>query len=266
MQNAVGWDPQGLRGTIEAVIPTCASWVGPSSQAVVIDHRPVTIFHWIARGTGTKLLYIGIRFTGEGVLVITSHMSDMSKAAVVFAHFRRPFWLFALLPALVSLVIPATAWGDIFKWTDAQGRTNFSNVPPTKSGNVKNVEILLKETRPTSIPEHVATPTEQALLARIESLERQLQARQYTAQAPAVPPPTPYGSYYPSTPPPPPPSPPNYYNSGYDSSYYPSYYPSYYYPSYSYAVYPARTFLTRPIFVAPRGGSFRGGGGHRGRR
>jgi Domain of unknown function (DUF4124) len=226
---------------------------------VIIDHWPVTIFRWIARKTGTIIFHIGIRFTSEGALVITSHMLDTSKAALVFAHFRSPFWLFALLLALalISLVVPATAWGDIYKWTDEQGKTNFSNVPPTKPGKVKNVEIVLKEARPTP-------PTEQELLARIESLERQLQARQYAAQAPAVPPPTPYGGYYPSTPPPPPP--PNYYDSGYGSSYYPDYYPSYYYPSYSYAVYPARTFIGRRVFAAPRGGSFRGGGGHRGRR
>lgn len=193
-------------------------------------------------------------------MAIASHISGTSKAAVVLTHFHSPFWLFALLPALILLVTPAIAWGDIYKWTDEQGQTNFSNVPPTKSGKVKNVEIVLKEARPTS-------PTEQALLARIESLERQLQVRQYTPQAPAVPPPMPYGGYYPPTPPPPPP--PSYYDSGYGSSYYPSYYPSYYYPvmpSYSYAVYPARAFIGRPVFAAPRGGSFHGGGGHRGRR
>ncbi len=190
-------------------------------------------------------------------------MSDTSTAAI--AHYRSPFWLFALLPALISLVTPATAWGDIFKWTDEQGSTNFSNVPPTKSGKVKNFEIVMKETRPASIPEHVAAPTEQALLERIEGLERQLQTRQFTTQPPAVPPPTPYGGYYPSTPPPPSSS---YYDSG-NYSGYPSYYPSYYYPvarSYSYAVYPARAFIGRPVFVAPRSGFSHGGGGHRGRR
>lgn len=199
----------------------------------------------------------------RGALVITSHLSGTSKVALVFANFRGPFCFFALLPAIISLVIPATAWGDIFKWTDEQGRTNFSNVLPTKPGKAKNVEIVLKEARPTSIPEHVATPMEQALLVRIESLERQLQTRQYTAPTPAVPPPTPYGSYYPPTPPPPPP---NYYNSGYSSSD-PDFYTSYYYPVVSsYVVRPARTYFTRPVFAAPRGGFSHGGGGHRGRR
>jgi hypothetical protein len=199
--------------------------------------------------------FIGIRFTGEGILVIASHMSDTSKAAAVFSG--SPFWLSALFPALISLVIPATAWGDIYKWTDEQGRTYYSDVPPPTSGKAKNVEVVQKEPK--------LTPAEQALLARIQSLERQVQAQRYAAQAPAAPPPTPYPSYYPSTPPPPPPS---YYDSGYDSgyygSYYPSYYPTYYYPAYSYPVYRARAIIARPVFAASHGGSFRGGGGHGG--
>jgi hypothetical protein len=188
-------------------------------------------------------------------------MSDKSKAAPGLS--RRPFWLSALFPALISLAIPASAWGDIYKWTDEQGRTFYSDVPPPTSGKGKNVEVVQKEPK--------LTPSEQALLARIEGLERQLQTQRYAAPAPAAPPPTPYPSYYPPTPPPPPPS---YYDSGYDSgyygSYYPSYYPSYYYPSYSYPVYRARAIIARPIFAASHGGAFRGGGGHggghRGRR
>src|ERR1019366_10807504 len=108
-------------------------------------------------------------------------MSDKSKAAVVPTHFPGPRWLFAFLPALISLVIPVTAWGDIYKWTDEKGKINISNVPPPSAGKAKNVEIVLKETKPT--------PIEQALLARIDALERQQQARQYPAQAPAGPPP-----------------------------------------------------------------------------
>ena len=198
-------------------------------------------------------------FSGEGVLVIASHMSGTSKTAAIFS--QSLFWSLALLPALVSLAVPATAWGDIYKWTDEKGGANFSNIPPP-AGKAKNVEIVLKETKPTSIPNHVATPTEQALLARIESLERQLRAQQYAAQPPAVPPPTPYARYYPPTPLPPPP--PSYYDGGSYSSY-PGYYPSYYYPvAFSHVVYPARTFVSRPTFAPSRGGFSRGGGGHGG--
>jgi hypothetical protein len=194
-------------------------------------------------------------------LVITSHMSDMSKAAVVFGQLRSPTWLFALLPAFISLVVPTTAWGDIYKWTDERGGINFSDSPPPTSARVKNVEVVEKEIKPT--------PTEQALLARIQNLERQLQAPQYAAQAPASQPPMPYGGYSPSMPPPPS----DYYDSGYDSSYNPSYAPSYYQsysypvvPAYSYAVFPRRTFFARPVFVAPPSGFAHAGGGHGRRR
>jgi len=207
--------------------------------------------------------------------MIASRMPHTSKAAIELA--RGAFWLLALLLILIFLIIPATAWGDIYKWIDEQGRVNISNIPPPDAGKAKNVEIVLKEVK----------PTEQELLARIERLERQLQTPQYAAQPPAAPPPTPYGGYYPPAPPPPPS--PSYYDSGYDpgygngydSSYYPSNYPSYY-PSYSYpvvpayAVYPRRAFISRPVSAAARGGAFRGGGsfhgngghsgGHGGRR
>jgi len=223
----------------------------------------VTIFHWIVRRTRTNIFLYGYRFHQRGVLIIASHLLSAAKVAAVLARFRRACWLFPALAAVISLAIPATAWGDIFKWTDAQGRTNFSNVPPTDSGKAKNVEIVLKETRPTSIQQHVATPTEQALLARIESLERELRNRQYATQAPPVPPPAPYGGYYPPTPTPPPPST-SYYGSGYAS--YPGYYPTYYYSiATSYAVYPARAYYPPPAYVAPRGGFSHAGGGHGGR-
>ena len=213
--------------------------------------------------------FTGTRFTGEGVLVIASHISVTSKTAAVFSHSL--FWLLAILPALVSLAVSATAWGDIYKWTDENGVINFSNAPPPQAEKPKNVEILLKETRPTPIPNHAATPTEQALLARIDRLERQLRAQQYAAQPPAARPPTPDTNYYPQAPLPPPP--PGYYGDGSYGSY-PGYYPGYYYPvASSYLIYPAGTFISRPAFAHSRGGFsrgsggfFRGSGGHGGRR
>ena len=168
----------------------------------------------------------------------------------------------------MSLLVPATARGDIYKWTDEQGRVNISNVPPPASGQAKDIEVVLKESRAAPIAQHVATPTERALLARIEALERQLQSRQTAAQ---LPPQTTGPAYYPSAPPPPPPSQ-GYYASAYASSY-PRYYPSYSYPvASSYVVYPARTyvsrpaFVSRPVFVAPRGSFAHSGGGHGGHR
>ena len=194
--------------------------------------------------------------------MIASNISVTSKTAAVFSHSL--FWLLAILLALVSLAVPASAWGDIYKWTDEKGVTYISNSPPPKAGKTKNVEIVLKETKPTPIPNHVATPTEQALLARIERLERQLRAQQYAAQPPAASPPTPDTNYYAPAPLPPPP--PSYYGDGSYGNY-PSYYPGYYYPVASlYVIYPARTFISRPAFAHSRGGFSRGSGGHGGGR
>ena len=172
----------------------------------------------------------------------------------------------AALVLFISFVIPVTARADIYKWTDAEGRTFFSSVAPTPADKAKNVQLLVKENAPSAAAPaqgHAATPTERALLGRIESLERQLRTQSYPA--PMAPPTTPYGTYYA---PPPPPAPAGYYAGDYG---YPPYYPNNYYPAHYHAspIYPVRAFVSRPVFAASRGGSFhRGGGGgrHGGRR
>ncbi|HZM43186.1 MAG TPA: DUF4124 domain-containing protein [Burkholderiales bacterium] len=165
--------------------------------------------------------------------------------------------LSVLLSVLLSLALPAAAWADIYKWTDENGGTHFSNVRPDKSAKAKDIEVVIREAKPASSQDSPATRTEQALLARVESLERQLEARQYAAQAPEAPPPVAYSGYYPPAPPPS-----SYYTGGYDWTY-PGYYPAYYYPfASSYVVYPRRAFVRRPVVVAPHGRSFHGHGGH----
>jgi hypothetical protein len=235
------------------------------SRTVAVEHRSVTILDWIALRTGTRLLNIAIGFAGEGSLAIVSQISRASEAAVAFAGLHG--LSFAVLPAFLALALPMCAWGDIYKWTDEKGGINYSDSPPPKSAKTTNVEVVERESKPT--------PTEQALLARVQNLERQLQAPLNRAPAVAVEPPMPYGDYAPSMPPPPnyyEPPPSNYYDSGYgtgyDSSYagsYPGYVPAYAYPAvpvYSYVVFPGRTHLARPAFVAPRGGFVHAGGGH----
>ena len=169
--------------------------------------------------------------------------------------------LLSLLPALISLCVSAAAWGDIYKWTDERGRTVLSNIPPTPADKARNVELVKKENKPALAPAaaHVATPTEQALLARIESLERQLQAVRSAPQA-VTPPPMPYAGTYA-----PPPPPPGYYGGAYPTAYPGTYYPYPPVPAYPYVVYPVRTFISQPVFVTS-GRSFHRGGGHRGRR
>ena len=175
------------------------------------------------------------------------------------ARKRGRLCLSLLLPVLLSLAVPATGWADIYKWTDENGGTVFSNVRPAKSARAKDVEVVVQEAKPASVPDRAATRTEQALLARIDSLERRLEARQYATQAVDAPPPVSYSGYYPPTPPPP-----SYYDSGYYWNY-PGYSPAYFYPfASSYVVYPRRAFVGRPIHVAPHGGSFHGRGGHAG--
>ena len=193
----------------------------------------------------------------------------------MFLRLRSVSWLCALLPGLIPLAAAQSALGDIYKWTDAQGNTNFSNLPPAKSEKARNVMVVAKESGPSAIPARTAAPTEQELMARIENLEHQLQARQSAALAPpgappaashAPPPPAPYAGYYPVAPPA---QLQYYYDNSNDSGYYPAYAPNYYYPVlpwYAYGAYPRRAFFARPGFNTGFRGSFHGGGGHGGRR
>jgi hypothetical protein len=173
----------------------------------------------------------------------------------LFATLRALAQRSAVLPALLFLLIPAGASGDIYKWTDEQGGTVYSNTPPENAKTASKVERVVKE---RAVP-----PTEQALRDRIDNLERRLQAR----------------AYQPPVPPPPGIAPPDYYYDGgysypppppvYPGNYAPSSYPGYGYPltpAYSYFVYPARTFVARPAFGGGHRGSFRSGAVHRGRR
>lgn len=216
----------------------------------------------------------GVGISGAKVRIVLSASPVSQTFRLASRCGRLPLSaLSVLLPVLLSLALPAIAWADIYKWTDESGGTVYSNARPGKSARAKDVEVVLEEPKSTpkstSNPERAAPRTEQALLARIESLERQLDARQYAAQAPQAPPPMVYSGY---SPPAPPPS--SYYTGGYDwGSNYPGYYPAYsYYPfASSYLVYPRRVFAGRPIHAAPHGGSFHGrgghaGGGHSGRR
>jgi hypothetical protein len=206
--------------------------------------------------------------------MIASHLSVTPTAEKLAAQLGGSFWSFALLT--VSLSIPVAAWADIYKWTDANGGIVFSDVLPPQSEKVKNFEVVSKLARPGTSAQAVA-PKEQALLSRIENLERELQARQYAPPPPDAAPPPEYGGYSPPASQPPPPAT-SYYDSGYYGGYYPSYYPSYGYSivtPYSYAI-PARSYISRPAFAvgrpaisvsrpafaAPRIGSFSGGGGH----
>lgn len=156
----------------------------------------------------------------------------------------------ALLWIFLAILGPANAWGDIYKWTDDRGNTVISNVQPVNPNRVSEVELLVKATNPDAqspaAPSQAgASRTEQELKARVENLERQLQAQQYAPQPQEIPQSAYSGDYYQAPIPPPPET--GYYG-GYDSGYYPgNYYPLP--PSYFFAVVPARTFVRRPVFI-----------------
>ena len=163
--------------------------------------------------------------------------------------------LSVLLPVLLSLLSPLSAWSDIYKWTDERGNTVISNVAPPNPNKVKDVELLVKET-PRSAAQRAETPTEQMLQERIDRLERQVQAQRYAPRAASGPPPV-YSSYPSDYYAPPPPPQPDYFGS---------YYPSFY-PGYSFILAPGRGFSRPRAFGFNRGGfSHRGSGAMRGRR
>lgn len=187
-------------------------------------------------------------------MALASQLPGLRNVDAWFARIYGCSHVLALLPICLTLLAPATVWGDIYKWTDERGNTVVSNLQPVNPSTVSGVELVATVTKPaTQYPvapsQRADARTEQALEARIEDLERQLQAQQY-AQQPQVDPQSSYSEGYYPTPDPPPPDP-NYY-SGYDPGYNPGYYPSYYNPwppSYSFIVAPARPFVRRPVFV-----------------
>ena len=148
----------------------------------------------------------------------------------------------------IALLACASAWAEIYKWTNEEGGTTYSNVLPSKPTRVKNVEVVIEDEKPDkAAASAAASRREQELLERINRLERQVQVQQY--QGPLLPPPPDYSASYPS--------------SYYASPYYPAFY------AFPYGV--VRTRFAAPVrrFVSPgftRVSSFHRAGIHRGRR
>jgi hypothetical protein len=143
------------------------------------------------------------------------------------------------LPALL-LAFPLAAAATIYKWTDENGVTVYSNRAPAAEAKVSNVQVALEDERPAAAPQPV-NPND--LQQRIRALEQQVQSLQNQPPAyvsPQQPPPV---SYYP---------PPDYYPPQSYPSYPPDYYSSMYgygYPYYPYA-YPT-IIVTGRRFVRP---------------
>jgi hypothetical protein len=148
---------------------------------------------------------------------------------------------------LVALLLaaPAGAFADVYKWTDERGVIVLSSVPPEDTTFARNVEVVAKEkgsTRKTAgAVEYRNASNEEVLLDRIENLERQLRAQQYSQAAP--PPAVQYPQGYYTTPTLP--------ASSYGETYYPPSYPGYTSPgyySYPYAAFfpPVTSVIIRP--------------------
>jgi hypothetical protein len=184
---------------------------------------------------------------------LASHLPALRNFDAWFARVYGYSRVLALLPICLTILAPTTVRGDIYKWTDERGNTVVSNLRPVNPSTVSGVELVATVAKPAA--QYPVTPsqqgstrTEQALEARIEDLERQVQEQQY-AQQPQVDPQSSYAgdNYAASAPPPPDPN----YDNGYDPGYDTGYYPSYYNPwplSYSFIVAP-RPFVRRPVFV-----------------
>jgi hypothetical protein len=98
---------------------------------------------------------------------------------MVCERLRRVFPLFASTGTVLIVLASAPAAADLYRWVDARGVVNYSNVPPQ---GVKAKQIA--ETQPTvsvipppeKPPEVQQAQREAALLRRIEQLEEELAA------------------------------------------------------------------------------------------
>jgi Domain of unknown function (DUF4124) len=203
-------------------------------------------------------------------MAIASHLSVGLMVASVSGRVRGRFRLCLLFACVMAMACTSVVWADIYRWTDKDGNVNYSDVAPPKEQHIKDVVVVTRASRPPAQP---AAPAQQELLARIQSLEQQMQAQRNGAPPPGIPP---SPSYYAPPAPSPPPSyqsapvqPVTYYDGGYDSgAYYNTYYPPYLYSVVPlYVISPVRAHATRSAF-APRAlgrGAFHGGrGGGRG--
>jgi hypothetical protein len=126
------------------------------------------------------------------------------------------------LACVISLGLSPVAWADIYRWTDKDGNLHYSDTAPPTELNIKDVVVVTKS-KPQVQP---SGPSQQELLARIQSLEQQLQAQQNTAPPPVV---AMAPSYAPPAPQPvqylaPPVQPVIHYDAGYNAGVHDSFY------------------------------------------
>jgi hypothetical protein len=159
------------------------------------------------------------------------------------------------VPAFICALATVDARADIYMWTDERGSTIISDNPPAARGAARNLEtVVVKEPeRNTRKPAAAPNRTEQLLLDKIDSLERQVSAlsAQRYATAPPAPP-----AYAPSYYTPPPPAPPAY----------DPYYSGFYAPAYAPLVISSPLIIRRGFGFGHRFTSRGSFGHHHGRR
>ena len=109
-----------------------------------------------------------------------------------------------VVAACLGAIAPATA-ADIYIWTDERGTTVISDTRPENPRALKNFDVVVRDADRGSRKgsgSREATRTEQALLDRIDNLERQLRTQGYSAPPAPAPAAAPAVVYSTSPPPP----------------------------------------------------------------
>jgi Domain of unknown function (DUF4124) len=98
---------------------------------------------------------------------------------MVRKHLRRVFQLFASAGAVVGALASGPVAADLYRWVDAKGVVNYSNIPP-QGVNAKQIAETVPTVSviplPEKPPEVQQAQREAELLRRIEQLEDELAA------------------------------------------------------------------------------------------
>ena len=90
--------------------------------------------------------------------------------------------------AIVVLLAPTPAWPQVYKWVDDRGIVNYSSQPPADRKSVLldpnsvSVSTYTPEEIRTRTAQTMPSVNERALVERIASLERKLDAERYSRQ------------------------------------------------------------------------------------
>ena len=81
---------------------------------------------------------------------------------------------FYVVPLFVLGLVPGSAVGDIYKWVDAFGQVNISDMPPPKGARL--LTVVRSEPEPPPVAAAIGEAELRRLSERIQSLEREINA------------------------------------------------------------------------------------------